>query len=437
MEASEKPQLPLDPGPSDPGGAEGDGTVRAIGDRLVIERLTVDDERAARVVQERAKADRPPVETVRKAIEIGARVLDSEETAANVDYVRAEFERHAAALRERLMKSLETGDQQLTERIAETFDGSREESVQKEIDRLLSRALEEQRTALLRLFSAEEGANPLHDFKGAMVRAFKALDSRQQNEGEENRRRIEALTREVVELKKEREADELVMEAEEAGTRKGRTFEERVHSALDEMSTARGDVAHHTGGELSEGGGKKGDSLIEIGAVSGPCCGRIVFEAKDKRLSKQDAWRELNGSMAERGAEYAVLVVAGEEKVPRGREQLYEYEGNKLIVAVDREEPAGIALETAYRLAVARVLMSRSRELTVDAAGVRDEADAAVAALKEAQRIRSALSGAEKSIGNARSGLDGMVESVRVHLERIDALVADAEPDSEPDTEAG
>ena len=43
---------------------------------------------------------------------------------------------------------------------------------------------------------------------------------------------------------------------------------------------------------------------------------------------------------------------------PAGREQLTEYEGNKMIVAVDREEPDGLALEVAYRLAAARVAMA-------------------------------------------------------------------------------
>src|ERR671918_2136830 len=149
MEASEKPQLPLDVG-------DGDASVRAIDNRLVIERLTVADERAARVVRERTEAGQPARETVGKAIEIGARVLDSEETAANVDYVRAEFERHAGALRERLGKALEAGDQQLAERIAQTFDGNRDGSVQKEIDALVAQALEEQRTKIAQLFSAED-----------------------------------------------------------------------------------------------------------------------------------------------------------------------------------------------------------------------------------------------------------------------------------------
>ena len=419
MEASEKPQLPLD-------GID-QGAVRAIGDRLVIERLELTDERAARVVRERAEAGQPPGVTITKAIEIGARVLDTEETAVNVDYVRAEFERHAGALRERLSKALETGDQQLAERIAETFDGTRDGSVQKEIDAMLSEALEEQRTKIAQLFSAEDGANPLTDFKAAVVRGLKALDERQQNEGEANRKRIEALQRQVIELREREDADERVATEAERGTAKGFTFEERVHEAIERIASSRGDCASHTGTEGAEGGGKKGDTLIELGAGEGPSTGRIVFEAKDKKLSKNAAWNELNGGMTARAASFGVLVVAGEDRIPSGREQLTEYEGNKLIVAVDREEPDSLVLEVAYRLAAARVLMARDRELDVDAVAVRDITAEAITLLKQAQAIRSMLTGIKTSSDKARAGLDAMIASLQEKLDRIDALVAEAD----------
>ena len=116
MEASEKPQLPLDDG-------QPEGTVRALDDRLVIEQLTVTDERAAQLVRDRQKGGHEPARTVANAIEIGARVLDREESSAEVDFVRSEFERQATALRERLTRSLEAGDQQLAERISKAFDG--------------------------------------------------------------------------------------------------------------------------------------------------------------------------------------------------------------------------------------------------------------------------------------------------------------------------
>ena len=417
MEASEKPQLPLDAGNS------GDGIVRALGDRLVIERLEVEDERAAHLVRERGEAGHPPAQTVRDAIEIGARVLEREGAAAEVDYVRAEFERHAGTLRERLGRTLESGEQQLAERIAQSFDTSREGSVQKEIERLLSGALEEQRTALLRLFSAEEGVNPLHDFKGAMIRAFKALDARQQAEGQENRGRIDELTRQLVELREREEANRRVAEAEEAGTRKGRTFEERVHLALERIAEARGDSAHHVGDERGEGGSKKGDTVVEVGAADGQALGRIVFEDKDDQLSRNQAWAELNAAMAERDADFAVLVVAGEQNIPAKREQLVEYEGNKLIVAVDPELPDELGLDLAYRYARLRVLMTRDRALEVDACGVRDAAEAARSALRRAQGVRLALTNVDKSSAKAREGIDAIVADVEAELTRIEGLI--------------
>ena len=421
MEASEKPQLPLDQAPR-----QGDGVVRALGDRLVIERLTVDDRRAAGVVRERAEAGQAPTQTVRDAIEIGTRVLEREGAAAEVDYVRAEFERHASELRDRLGRALEAGDEALAERISRSFDGSRDGSVQKEISELLRRALDEQRMALMRQFSAEDGANPLADFKGAIVRAFRDLGARQQAGDEALRSRVEALTREVVELRKDTEADQLVAEAEEAGTRKGLSFEDRVHRAIERMAASRGDCAIHTGGEQAEGGGRKGDTLVELDAAEGPATGRILFEAKDKKLSKNQAWTELNEGMAARAADYAVLVVAGEERVPAGREALHEYEGSKVIVAVDRDQPDGLALETAYRLAAARTRLAREGDLSVDAVAVRDSAAEALSTLKQAQAIRSALTGIKTSSDKARANLDGMVEAVRAKLEQIESLVADA-----------
>ena len=422
MEASENPQPPVDDA--------GDGVVRAIGDRLVIEGLAITDERAARVVRDRADQGRAPAETVTKAIEIGARVLDAEETAANVDYVRAEFERHAAALRERLGKTLESGDQQLADRIAQSFDGERDGSVQKQIDRLVAEALTEQREKIARLFSSEDGANPLTDFKAAVVRGFKALDERQHNEGEANRKRIEALQRELTELREREGADRRVAEEAERGTAKGRTFEELVHSAIEEIATAHGDAAHHTGDESSEAGGKKGDTVVEVGGALGVGVATIVLEAKNKRLSKNDAWTELNACMAERDANYAILVVAGEDKVPSGLEELTEYQGNKMIVVLDRDEPDALALRLVYRYVRARLLATRESALEVDAAGVRDAAEEAAARLKRANRVRKSLTSVTSSADVAREEFDGMIEDVERCLARIESLVAAAAQDA-------
>jgi hypothetical protein len=422
MEASERPQLPLE--------GAGDGTVRALDDRLVIERLTVTDDRAARVVRERAENGRAAAETVVKAIEIGARVLDTEETAANVDYVRAEFERQAGSLRERLMKAMEDGDQQLAERIAQSFDAGRDGSVPKEIEARMQQALEEQREALLKLFSAQEGSNPLFDFKDAMVRVYRELGTRQQQEGEENRKVISELRRELVELKERTVADERVAEAEDAGTRKGRSFEEIVHATIDEIACAHGDAAHHTGDEPSEAGGKKGDTVVEVGGATAAGLATIVFEAKNKKLSKNDAWVELNGCMAERDADYAVLVVAGEDKVPSGLEDLTEYQGNKIIAVLDRDDPDPMALRLVYRYVRARILATGAGGFEIDTAGVRAAAEEATARLKRANRVRKSLTSVTNSAEAAREEFDDMLADVERCLAKIEGLAAASDPEA-------
>jgi hypothetical protein len=436
MEASEKPQVPQHDS------APGEGMVRAIDDRLVIERLTVADERAARVVRERAAEGQPPAQTVIRAVEIGTRVLDAEGTAANVDYVRRELESGLGELDRRLGTTLETGTQALAERIAATFGADRSDSVQSQIKEIVAGATQQQREAMMRLFTAEDGSNPLLAFQSRMAKAMTESDERHRQEmtkvreGHANaertmRQEIAALREQVALVAERHDADQRVAEAEEAGTRKGFTFEERVHEELERIAGIRGDCASHTGAEGAEGGGKKGDTLIELGAAAGPALGRVLFEAKDKKLSRNDAWAQLNQGMAARAAAFGVLVVAGDDRVPARTHQLHEYEGNKMIVALDRDEPDGFALEVAYRLAAARVAMARDRELQVDAVAVRDVAQDAISTLKQAQAIRASLTGIKTSSDRARDGLDAMVDAVRAKLERVEAIVAEAQPGAE------
>ena len=418
MEASER-QLPMDAG-------EAGGAVRALDDRILIERLTVQDERAAQLVRERQAAGQEPARTVSDAIEIGARVLDREDSTAEVDFVRAEFERQATALRERLTRSLEHGDQQLAERIAKAFD-SEDGSVPREFQQTLERALQEQRAALLKQFSAEDGANPLTDFKGGVVRALKELGGRYQAESEANRGRIDQLTREIVELKEQDAADQRVAEAEEAGTRKGRSFEELVHDELDSLAAAQDDVAHHVGDTSSESGGKKGDVILELGACHGPALATIVVEAKNRALSKNQAWAELNAAISERDADYGLLVVAGEDKVPKGLEDLAEYQGNKMIVVLDRDDPDPLALRLVYRYVRTRVLAAQAEGLDVDAGGVLAAAEDARARLKNVNKVRKSLTNISNSADRARDDVNEMVEGVEQCLDQVESLISAAD----------
>ena len=417
MEASEKPQLPLD---------EHGQAVRAIDDRLVIERLEVHDAGAARVVREQAKKQCPPAETVSRAIEIGARLIESEGTAANVDYVRAELERQLRPLADQLGSVIEEGQEEFVERLASNFDTERSGSVQQQIRELLTVAMEHQRAQLAKQFSAQDGANPLADFKEGVVRAVKSSQDAQHLERAEDRKRIDALTGEITALR-ERLSAKRELEAEQArGTAKGRGFEERVHAVIDEIATARGDAAHHVGDQAGETRGKKGDTVVEIGAAAGPALAKVAFDPKDSQLTRPKAWDVLNGALVDRGADYAVLVVASEENLPAATQSLVEYEGNKLVVAVDRDEPERNVLVAAYGLARARALDAHKDDLALDAPAMKEAIDEARRALESLKTARQALTGMRKNADTVETALGSMEEGAKAGLARADSLIADA-----------
>ena len=419
MEASEKPQLPFDEGNESP-------AVRVIDDRLVIERLEVHDSGAARVVREQAKKQRAPAETVTRAIEIGSRLIESEGTAANVDYVRGELERQLRPLADQLGGVIEEGQEEFAERLASSFDNERSGSVQQQIREMLITAMEHQRNQLAKQFSAQDGANPLADFKEGVVRAVQTSQQEQLAERARDRERIDALTTEITALRERLGAQEELEAEQSRGTAKGRDFEERVHTLLDEIATARGDVAHHVGDLPGETRGKKGDIVIEIGAGCGPCLAKIAFDPKDSQLTRPKAWEVLNGSLDDRGADYAVLVVASDENVPAKTQSLVEYEGNKLIVAVDRDDPERTILEAAFGIARARALAARQDELALDAPAMKEAIDEARRALESLKTARQALTGVRKNADSIESALSGMEESAKAALARADSLIADA-----------
>ncbi len=411
---------------------------------VLIDGLSVEDRTLAELVERRRESGIEPEATVTDALEIGARVLDREATAAEVDHVRREFERvsgeversfsdRARGITDELQKQferflgedsgtmgkvLDAHSGELTELVSVHFGGDRNTAVQHQLREVMVKLLQESRQDLLRQFSAEDGHNPLAGFQAAVVR-----EMRTSREGHEAMlERLTGLQGEIRVLSGAREAEAALAAERERGTGKGRTFEQRAFEIVEELAEGRGDVAHHVGDERSASGGKKGDIVIEIDASSGRARGRIALDAKDEKLSKNEAWKVLNAALEERDAAFAILVVASEDKVPSGRQALQEYEGNKMIVTLDRDSLDPTPVELAYRYARCRSLMTLEAELQLDAPGVQAAADEAVEALRDAQRIRSALTGASNSVDGARKALDAMVGRVDVALRRIETL---------------
>jgi len=166
--------------------------------------------------------------------------------------------------------------------------------------------------------------------------------------------------------------------------------------------------------------------VVDIDGCSGAPRGRIVFEAKHSRKSRKEALTELEEAMAQRSADYGVWVVPSEDRLPARAAALREVGGDKLFVVYDPDEGA-LALQVAYALARARVLMAKGGVEGLDAPALRAEVERTLGALEDVRRIKLHLTNAAGAIESARGVLEGMVERVRGHLSAIEELVAAAD----------
>ena len=411
--------------------------VRTVGDRLAVDGLVVSDECAVRLVRDKEQAGEDAVRAVVDAIEIGARVLDREAAGANAEFVRNEFEKvskevdHAFTERARQVADTLQGkvdevfgpeSGHVTKALERHFSDGSSTAVQHRVKEVVAEVMAKSRDDLLKQFSSADGQNPLADFKEGTLAVLKQADQRQSETMRALYARLGDLQKELQALRDEREKLEDVAAERERGTAKGRDFEELVADALDGIAAAQGDDCDAVG-DLPGAQGKTGDVIVELDACNGPARGRIVWEAKDRRLSKPAALAELDKAMTQRDADFAVLVVPTEDEVPAKLRPLREYNGDKLIVVWDPEAESGLALELAYSLARARVLMAKSDSEGIDGAAVRDTVDRALGAMEEVRRVKSSLTGAKTQIDRAAGIIDAMSERVRDHLRAIDDLV--------------
>jgi hypothetical protein len=392
-------------------------SVRTVGDRVAVDGLVVDDAVAVRLVHEREEAGEDPARLLLDAIEIGARVLDREQAGANAEFVRTEFEKQA--------------------REVETAFGERAGAVAEQLARQLEAAFAPETgvlpKTLQRHFSEESATAVQHRVRALVEEALKRsqhelvrelMRDMARQQGDQLRAMVEKLG--ALEVKLERAQAEAEKQAEleaerDRGTAKGRTYEEAVFEALDAIAAAQGDDCDAVG-DIEGGGGKTGDVVVDIEGCRGAPRGRIVFEAKDARLSKPRAIETLDQALAQRSADFAVLVVSGEDKLPARSTALREYGGDKLMVAFDPEE-GPLALEVAYALARARVLMARADTDDLDAAALREAVDAALATMDGVKAIKSSLTAATTKIGDAQGSIEALATRVREQLREIAAAL--------------
>jgi hypothetical protein len=418
--------------------------VHVLMGRVIVENVVVDDPAAAAWVQRRIEAGEHAERVVADAIEVGARVLEREQAALNADFVRNEFEKVSREVETTFTEKARIVAEFFGTKVDEVF-GPEDGHLAKELTRLfgegstvavqhqLRQVMLEQsakmREDLLRQFSSADGSNPLADFKAAHLRAARDAATRQEQQLEGVREQMVALKLELQKLQSEKSRAADVAAEHARSTAKGRPYEEAVAEAVDAIARGMGDDCDAVG-DFRGLGGRKGDVVVDIDGCSGSARGRIVFEAKNSRRPRKEALAELEEAMATRSADYGVWVVPAEDRLPARAPALREVGGDKLFVVFDPEEGSRLALEVAYSLARARVLMAKGGVEGLDAGGLRAEVERALGAMEDVRRIKLHLTNAGNGIDEARRVLEAMAERVRGHLAQIEILLA---PPSEDD----
>ena len=193
---------------------------------------------------------------------------------------------------------------------------------------MLVTAIQHQQQELQKMLTAEDASNPL---VAAQMRSAKAmLDAEERHRKQlaelresntkENRAlhsQVRELTERVsVQLERD-EGDERVAEAEEAGTRKGFSFEERVHDAIERIAGSPRRLRRPTPAPRApRAAARRATCSSSSAPPTGPRAGGSSSRSRTGSSRKNAAWTELNEAMAARAASFGVLVVAGEDRVP-------------------------------------------------------------------------------------------------------------------------
>jgi hypothetical protein len=397
--------------------------VRVEGDRILVDRLLVQDPALAAFVAERPADDRP--ELVGRALRIGLLAIQDTAVTLNVDVVRAEFEKlmrqaesvndkAAQALEQTLRANFADGDGRLPrtlERflgdrgalrsmVEELFDPTKRDSAIGRVGTMLERYFDGDASKLALLLDPTRLNSPLHQFRQEMTAGFKSIEER------------------LVAI----EAAAAARGAERArSAAKGGDFEDLLEAMLGDLARGAGDLLDRTGTETGAVlKSKKGDFVLTVDprAARGADV-RVVIEAKDRPMSMRAIRDELREARENRCAAGAVVVFTPAH-APTGIAP-FSLVGDDVYCVIDPVDPERATLEAALRLARLLALTSLvEHEVEVDPAAI----GAALTAIREQLEVVRTLKSQLTSISNATKAVWTGLDSMRA---TILARVAEAE----------
>jgi hypothetical protein len=402
-----------------------------VDDRVIVTDLELTDAALAAFVSGVPEPHRPGLAV--NALRVGLQALATAGDRANVDLVRAEFERMVEQMAATQVRAAETLDAtlratfadgegrlprtleeflgdggRLRRLTAELFDPNRRYSAIGQLHDLLGRYFDGDGSRLAQLLDPTREASPLYQFRNEVSGEFRSLGER-----------IAAL-----EAASRARADERAR-----GTAKGVEFEDIVEAGLADLAHGVGDVLERTGTEAGDAlRSKKGDFVLTIdpSRTAGREL-RVVIEAKDRPMSRRAMAEELTAARANRGAAVA-LAVFTPDHAPTGVSP-FALVGTDVYAVYDPEADGGVGLEAAFRVArVMALLTLRDTGGQVDVAAIGEALQDVQFAVDNVRKMKSRLTSIGSAAQEVSALLDELRERVLASVRDIDDLVRAVEP---------
>lgn len=239
-----------------------------------------------------------------------------------------------------------------------------------------------------------------------------------------------SISEQLIQLLAKSAGEKATKDAYNASREKGVDFEELLDQLIQPNAEAHGDDAQFTGDTPSPSGDKTGDEVVtlNLSATNNEEI-RIVWEAKtDKsfkdtkgRLKRDKVANELNSAMENREAMCGIFV-SDARGIDLTKQPVWqEFDGNKLIIIIDDEEPDQRLIRMAYLWGRWVVLRSQEQEegsldnVAIERvlAALQREFDGLSNLRRLHTPIRTNVLAAEKWVDSFEESLDELMDELR------------------------
>ena len=389
--------------------------VHVLMGRVIVENVVVDDPATAAFLDRADGGGRGRRRSVvTDAIEIGARVLEREQAAVDAEFVRSEFEKVSREVETAFTDKARVVAEFFGTKVDEVF-GAEDGHLAKELQRLFGEgstaAVQHQLRQIMLEQSAQDARGPAAPvLLRRRLQPAGRLQGRAPARGARRRRaarrrswrrcasRWSRSSSSCSGCSSEREKALEVAAEHARGTAKGRPYEEAVAEAVDAIARGHGRRLRR-GRRLPRrrrAQGRRGGRhrrLLGLRPRPDRVRGQELAHARARRRSPSS--RRRWPSARPTTASGSCRPRTGCRRAPPA---LREVGGDKLFVVFDPEDGSRLALEVAYSLARARVLMAKGGVEGLDAPALRAEVERALGAMEDVRRIKLHLTNAAGGI---------------------------------------